>query len=223
MGATQSNSAAAHRSQYETAADRWLTVHLPVEAVSHVPPGCSSSSSSTEAGVLASMTASHARPMHCQEVTIQLAPGGGGVRDDSSDKQRPAHLRKTAAVAATAVDAASLKSSGSFASIGGRSHSSYDDDTVPELTAADSGASHGIPVPLPGVYSNRDIIFKDVDNAAAEAQAVGNPPPGVRQLEAVLLSHAPRLLVIDNFFDEALCQGLMELAREKLVRSRVAS
>jgi hypothetical protein len=48
-------------------------------------------------------------------------------------------------------------------------------------------------------------------------------PPVVRQLEAVLLSHAPRLIVIDNFFDAALCQGLMDLARERLVRSRVAS
>lgn len=138
MGATQSSSAAAHRSQYETAADRWLTVHLPVEAVSHVAPGCSSSSS-TGAGVPVNLIASHARPMHGQEVTIQLAPGGGGVREDSNDKQGPAHLRKTPAVAATAVDAASLKSSGSLASIGGRSHSSFDDDTVPELTAVDSG------------------------------------------------------------------------------------
>lgn len=45
----------------------------------------------------------------------------------------------------------------------------------------------------------------------------------VRQLEAVLLSTAPRLLVIDDFFDAATCEGLMELARGKLVRSRVAS
>jgi hypothetical protein len=44
-----------------------------------------------------------------------------------------------------------------------------------------------------------------------------------RRLEAVLLSTAPRLLVVDDFFDAALCEGLMNLANYKLVRSRVAS
>eukprot|EP00879_Flechtneria_rotunda_P003674 GHRR01003911.1.p1 GENE.GHRR01003911.1~~GHRR01003911.1.p1 ORF type:complete len:380 (+),score=161.98 GHRR01003911.1:1720-2859(+) len=49
------------------------------------------------------------------------------------------------------------------------------------------------------------------------------PAGSVRQLEAVLLSTSPRLLVTDNFFDAATCEGLMELAQGKLVRSRVAS
>jgi hypothetical protein len=44
-----------------------------------------------------------------------------------------------------------------------------------------------------------------------------------RRLEAVLLSTAPRLLVVDDFFDAGLCEGLMNLANDKLVRSRVAS
>lgn len=39
----------------------------------------------------------------------------------------------------------------------------------------------------------------------------------------MLLSTAPRLLVIDDFFDAGLCEALMALARDKLVRSRVAS
>ncbi|KAF8056253.1 hypothetical protein HT031_006441 [Scenedesmus sp. PABB004] len=51
--------------------------------------------------------------------------------------------------------------------------------------------------------------------------ALGAPPP--RQLEAVLLSHSPRLLVVDGFFEPGLCRGLMALAEGRLVRSRVAS
>jgi hypothetical protein len=138
MGASHSNSAAADRSQYQAAAaDRWLTVHLPVAAVPHASPGCSSSIT-TGAGSSASLNASHVRHVHGTDGTIQLAPGGRGVREDSNKEQGRAHQGKTAVESAGA-DAGSLKSSGSFASIGGRSNSSYDDDTVPELTAADSG------------------------------------------------------------------------------------
>lgn len=45
----------------------------------------------------------------------------------------------------------------------------------------------------------------------------------VRQLEAVLLSTSPRMLVVDGFFDAQMCEDLMYLTEGKLVRSRVAS
>jgi hypothetical protein len=59
--------------------------------------------------------------------------------------------------------------------------------------------------------------------AAALPAAAAAAPVIERRLEAVLLSTAPRLLVIDDFFDAGLCEALMALARGKLVRSRVAS
>jgi hypothetical protein len=59
-----------------------------------------------------------------------------------------------------------------------------------------------------------------IPTAAAAAAAA---PVIERRLEAVLLSTAPRLLVVDDFFDAGLCAGLMNLANDKLVRSRVAS
>lgn len=63
--------------------------------------------------------------------------------------------------------------------------------------------------------SNSSAIARELGSTAAAASA--------RQLEAVLLSTSPRMLVVDGFFDAQLCNDLMELAEGKLVRSRVAS
>lgn len=61
------------------------------------------------------------------------------------------------------------------------------------------------------------------DGGAVPRPISAGSAAGLRALTAVQLSSSPRLLVIDGFFDAALCEGLMELARDKLVRSRVAS
>lgn len=69
---------------------------------------------------------------------------------------------------------------------------------------------------------------RDQDHAKGSSSSIisrelGSSSPAARQLEAVLLSTSPRMLVVDGFFDTRLCNDLMELAEGKLVRSRVAS
>jgi hypothetical protein len=44
-----------------------------------------------------------------------------------------------------------------------------------------------------------------------------------QEMQVVHLSDTPRLLVIENALDPETCKQMMDLARPKLVRSRVAS
>jgi hypothetical protein len=94
--------------------------------------------------------------------------------------------------------------------------------SMKQLTVADANSTAAATVAEPATAL--------ASSAAAAAEAIPAAMPAAaaapvieRRLEAVLLSTAPRLLVVDGFFDAGLCEGLMTLANDKLVRSRVAS
>eukprot|EP00878_Enallax_costatus_P004227 GHUV01004457.1.p1 GENE.GHUV01004457.1~~GHUV01004457.1.p1 ORF type:complete len:357 (+),score=106.65 GHUV01004457.1:233-1303(+) len=78
-----------------------------------------------------------------------------------------------------------------------------------DISRSDQGRDQGSSIP------------KGVSTVASSVSGGAAAP--ARQLEAVLLSTSPRMLVVDGFFDAKMCEDLMCLAEGKLVRSRVAS